>query len=83
MPRFFFHVTNSVIASDREGTECADLQSAQTQAVETAGAMLRDQPNSLQAGLPWCLRVTDENGTLLFSLNVALRPAEQQGRRRA
>ena len=79
MPRYFFHIHDSASLIDEEGTELADLQSARLQAIETAGSILRESPDSLWAGTPWHMDVTDEGGQLLFTLDFALRQAKPEG----
>ena len=79
MPRYFFHIHDSASLIDQEGTELPDLRSARDQAIETAGAILRENPDSLWAGTPWCMEVEDEEGRILFTLDFALRQAKPEG----
>nr|WP_156963934.1 hypothetical protein [Roseomonas aerilata] len=48
-------------------------------AIETAGAMLRENPDCLWAGKPWRMEVTDEGGRILFTLDFALRQPKPEG----
>lgn len=73
MPRYFFHIRDSAVVQDREGTELPDLRTARAEAIHTAGAILRENPDSLWAGQPWHMDVTDGSGRLLFTLDFALR----------
>ena len=79
MPRYFFHVHDSASFIDEEGTEISDLRSARGQAIKTAGAILRESSDSLCAGQPWCMDVTDEAGQVLFTLDFALRQSTSVG----
>ena len=68
MPRFFFHVADSVLVPDEEGTELADLAAARVEAVTVAGAMLRDHAPEFWNSGEWKVIVTDEDRLILFSI---------------
>lgn len=68
MPRFFFHVADSVLIPDEEGTELPDLGAARIEAVTVAGAMLRDHALEFWKSAEWKVIVTDEDRLILFSI---------------
>lgn len=68
MPRYFFHVQDGQDFPDLEGTELPDLAAARAQAVQFAGSLLADQPETFWASGEWHLQVTDEAGLSLFQL---------------
>ena len=41
MPRYFFHVMDGRASIDREGTELAGIDEARSEAIRTAGEILR------------------------------------------
>ena len=79
MPRYFFHIHDSASFIEEQGTELPDLRTARMQAITTAGSILRESLDSLWAGQPWRMEVTDEGGRLLFTLDFALRQAKPEG----
>ena len=42
MPRYFFHVYDGYSSPDLDGTELADIYTAQAEAIRTSGEILRD-----------------------------------------
>jgi hypothetical protein len=68
MPRYFFHVHDSVSIFDDEGTDLPDLDAARVEAVRLSGEMLRDHAKQFWNGEEWKLEITDEAGLLLFTL---------------
>ncbi|MDR7040431.1 hypothetical protein J2X36_005214 [Methylobacterium sp. BE186] len=59
MARYFFNVIDGLFLTDNEGTECASLDVARAQAIETAGMMLRDVGRNFWDGTEWQMLVTD------------------------
>jgi hypothetical protein len=68
LPRFFFHVSDSVLIPDAEGTELADLAAARVEAVVVAGAMLREHAPEFWTSGEWKVIVTDEDQVVLFTI---------------
>jgi hypothetical protein len=68
MPRYFFNVKDGETVIDDEGVELADLSAARREAVETAGRMFADSHDHPWDGTSWCMWVTDQGGTTLFTL---------------
>jgi hypothetical protein len=60
MARYFFHVIDGQMLLDEHGTECATLADMRDQAIETAGAILRDMGGNFPTGVEWQMHVTDE-----------------------
>lgn len=72
MPKFHFHVDDGTLVADGDGTDLPDLEAAQSEAVKAAGELLRELDGRLwQGDKTWLMHVTDENDTLLFSLNFS------------
>jgi hypothetical protein len=70
MPRYFFHVRDSVEMLDHEGTEFPDPAEASNEAVVTVGEMLRDLDGKFWNSPEWRLWVTDEAGDEICSLRI-------------
>ncbi len=77
MPRYFFHVYDGSSAPDTDGTELADIYTAQAEAIRTSGKILRDMGAKFWDGAEWKLEVADERSDTLFVLRVSAeeRPA--------
>jgi hypothetical protein len=74
MPRYFFHVMDGRASVDREGTELATVDEARTEAIRTAGEILRHQgakDSNVWSGNPWHMTVADEAGDTVFSLHFS------------
>ena len=70
MPRYFFHSEDGRLEHDTVGTELADTATARLEAVQFAGALLRDRAQALWEGTRWRLLVTDESALILFTIEV-------------
>ncbi|SOB87441.1 hypothetical protein SAMN06297144_2573 [Sphingomonas guangdongensis] len=68
MLRYFFYIRDGQTFVDLQGTELADIHAAKREAVQFAGHLLSDQPDTAWDGTKWVLRVTDANDLTLFSL---------------
>ncbi len=66
MPRFFFNIYDGVSMLDDAGTELADWQEARIQAIEFAGAIIKDEAKRIAQGADWHIEVTDERKLVLF-----------------
>ena len=62
MPRYFFDLEDHAIETDDEGTVLDDPVAARTEAVIFAGAFLRDNPQVLNDGYRFIVRVRDDAG---------------------
>lgn len=72
MPRYFFHVDDGKLQTDRDGTELSGIAEARAQAVSLAGAMLEELDGEFWThGVHWTMHVTDNHGRLLFSLHFS------------
>ncbi|WP_414694091.1 DUF6894 family protein [Phenylobacterium sp.] len=68
MPRYFFHVADTLVIPDREGVELDDLCVARVEAVRVAGEMLRDHAPEFWNSGEWKVIVTGEDRLVLFSI---------------
>jgi hypothetical protein len=75
MPRYFFHVQDSSLSLDEDGTEFPDIYTAQAEAIRTSGEILRDMGAKFWDGTEWRLEVADERGQVLLILRFS---AEEQ-----
>jgi hypothetical protein len=66
VPRFFFNIYDGVSMLDDAGTEFADWQEARIQAIEFAGAIIKDEAKRIAQGEDWHIEVTDERKLVLF-----------------
>ena len=64
VPRYFFHIMDGRASIDHEGTELAGIEEARSQAIRTAGEMLRQDSSGggIWSGHPWQMTVADETG---------------------
>jgi hypothetical protein len=72
MARFFFHVNNGVDLPDETGTVLNGIEEARQEVLLTGSELLRGDPDDLWRGSNWAMRVTDEAGTSLFTLRIAM-----------
>ena len=68
MPRYFFHSADGSLDVDIDGAELADLPAARLEAVKLAGAILREEPEDVWHSGSWRVEVTDQSGSLLFTV---------------
>ena len=76
MPRYFFHVIDGRSIIDNQGSELASLKEARVEAIQLAGAILRDEGDTFWNGQEWHLDVTDASGQSVLKLRFS---AEDQG----
>ena len=74
MPRYFFHSRNGGVYADPDGVELADDDVARTEAVVTAGAILKDLGSKFWAGEDWSMLVQNEAGETICELLFTARP---------
>jgi hypothetical protein len=70
MPRYFFHLEDSVGGLDGEGVELDDLEAAKHAAVLLIAGILHDHPAQVWASGGYGLTCADERGLALFSLAI-------------
>ena len=62
MARYFFDVSDGADFPDDEGVVLADIAAVRTQAMETAGAMLKERGGTFWDGAEWRMTVVDQSG---------------------
>jgi hypothetical protein len=70
LPRYFFHLAGAVEVPDDEGSELADLEAAKCEAVQLIAQTLCDQPRSFWEADAYRVTTTDENGLILFTVEM-------------
>jgi hypothetical protein len=69
MPRYYFHVPKGeVLVEDPEGTEVAQTESLEDEAIEAARDLLADGDRQGLDRREWVFEVADENGTTVLTL---------------
>jgi len=76
MPRYFFHVIDGREIIDNQGSELASLKEARVEAIQLAGAILRDEGDKFWNGEEWHMDVTDASGQSVLKLHFS---ADDQG----
>lgn len=77
MPRYFFHVADGAYIPDTEGTEFPNETAARANAVVYMGEVLKQEPGLLSRTGAFRVEVTDEAGSLRYSLvTVAVTPIQ-------
>jgi hypothetical protein len=71
MPRYFSHIDDGKDWPDTDGTVHPDATTAHAQAVETAGAMLKDKGKRQWDGAEWRMTVIDEAGQTVCGLHFS------------
>jgi hypothetical protein len=69
MPLFFFNVR----IVDEQGVELTGPDEARSQAITTAGEMMRDKGREFWPGTEWFMEVTDETGATVCVLKFSAR----------
>ena len=70
MPRYYFHLSHRQVYRDVDGLDLPDFASAWTEAVRTAGEMLRNLDGSLDPHTPLEIAVTNRDGEIVGRLTV-------------
>jgi hypothetical protein len=73
MPRYFFHVMDGRASINHEGTELAGIEEARSEAIRTAGDILRQDSSGVWTGHPWQMTVADDTGLTKFTLRFSAR----------
>jgi hypothetical protein len=71
VPRYFFNVIDGKFLVDGEGTELPGMPEVRAMAVETAGAMLRDQGRTAWHDSEWQMHVTNEAKETVLKLRFS------------
>jgi hypothetical protein len=71
MPHYFFHVIDGRNIIDDEGSELAGLKEARVEAIQLAGAILRDEGDEFWNGEEWRMNVTDASGQSVLKLRFS------------
>ena len=69
MSRYYFNVQDGRSDIDRDGTELPDVQSARSEALRLAGAIIDDAGRRGDLGEEWRVEVTDDTGLMLFRMD--------------
>lgn len=72
MPRYHFNLYEGREILDHEGTDLADLQAAQDEALRFVGELLIADGKRLASNRGCCLVVKDEHDVTRFRLDVTL-----------
>jgi hypothetical protein len=70
VPRFYFNIEDGKKIEDHEGTELPDVAAARIESIALAGALLKDAARHWD-GTDWRMTVTDEAGTVVFTLRFS------------
>lgn len=70
MPRYFFHLRNDHETVDDEGSDFADDQAAQKEALATARELLADAIKSGKKSLPEQIVVADASSREVATINI-------------
>ena len=68
MAMYFFHTQTRKRVTDNEGLELPDHAAARTEAIRTAGELIRDVPEGFWSTRPWSVTVTDAAGHVLYEI---------------
>jgi uncharacterized protein DUF6894 len=68
VPRYFFNVSDGADLPDVEGIVLRDRAAARTQAITTAGEMLKERGCTFWHGTEWRMTVLDEAGATVCLL---------------
>lgn len=71
MPRYYFHTQDGSVEIDDDGEDLADFAAAKLEAVRLFGGIIRDQPEDFWSTKSLKLMVTDQEGVLLFALDLS------------
>jgi hypothetical protein len=70
LARYFFHIRDGHDMPDPDGTELPDMKAVRMQAIDTAGAILRDLNGSLGSE-EWMMDVRDDAGQSVLTLRFS------------
>ena len=68
MPRYYFHVFDSLAMFDEEGTDLPGIRAAQAEALHVAQELIGVTGSKAEFQSDWRIEVVDEAGSLVFRL---------------
>ncbi len=71
MSRYYFDLYDGVEIIDEDGMELASIENARRHAVLKMAELLMQAPDKFWAGDAWTLKVKDDLGLTLFTLNFS------------
>jgi hypothetical protein len=71
MPRYFFHVADGRDIPDLEGTVLPSPAEARSEAIRTAGEIIKSEGAEFWDGTEWQMTVKDEAGASMFTLRFS------------
>jgi hypothetical protein len=75
MPRYFFHVYNSVPLNDPDGTVLSNSKAALIHGLQVARELMLKRPGMLgQPWAEWTMRVNDKDGKTIHTIPFAELP---------
>jgi hypothetical protein len=74
MPLFYFDIEDGVSRGDDTGTELPDLEAVKREAIRTAAGLLNETKVDFWNGDRWTMRVRDEAGNNVLSLQILAVP---------
>lgn len=72
MPRYFFHVHDSIYSPDPTGTVFKDDETACQQAIQTTGTLLAQQKPKAPIGSAWGMVVAGPDEKVICTIDVAI-----------
>jgi hypothetical protein len=75
MPLYHFNVYNGTARMDRRGSELADHDEARNAMIDVACDLLHAEAERIYLGEQWRVEATDEQGTILFRIDIAMSAA--------
>jgi hypothetical protein len=71
MPRYHFHLENSVVIPDETGADLVDIHAARVQAVRSLSEIINEHRELFWDNQPVRVVVTDEAGLMLFVIEAS------------
>lgn len=72
LPRYFFHVHNSIYSADDDGTELKDDETACQEAIRVTGTLLAQQKPKAPIGHDWGMVVVGPDERVICTVDVAI-----------
>jgi hypothetical protein len=69
--RYFFNIIDGKFLVDEVGCELPNMTAVRAMAIETAGAILRDEGSHLPVGSEWQMYVTDAAKRTVYKLSFS------------
>ncbi|TDK29917.1 hypothetical protein E2F50_22265 [Rhizobium deserti] len=71
MARYFFHIMNGQAILDDIGVELSNIDDVRREAIRASGQMLSNGKHAWK-GQAWQMIVADEDGTIIFGVNISI-----------